>query len=1057
MKELIGKTLNRYKITQLLGEGGMGAVFKAQDLTLQRDVAVKVMHPHFARQPNFRERFLQEARTAARMDHPGIMQVYDFGQDQEILYIIMEFIPGNNLQNLLRDMKSNGQWIRLDEAVNMLRQVALALDYAHRQGVLHRDIKPANIMLKPDAVEGLPYRPVITDLGLARLLDGARMTQEGTSMGTPVYMSPEQALGETSDNRSDVYSLGVLLFELVVGHPPFPIRNLSDAVRYHTKEPPPSPRSLRPEIPEDLEKAILFALEKKPENRLRDAGALAEALKRITPALDALATAVPTVIESSQINQAVSLMTQMGQDPAAGRGASILQEFESPEAGSGDSIQIMGADKKTMDVLFKGKEMTIGRSDENDIPLPSNSVSRHHARITFDGSRYQIIDLNSTNGTYLGQTRLLPGVPENWSPEVPVRMGEFFLKLVQAKPAASDPSKARTGLYSPPAGTVAGTFVASQVQQGGSSTSRIGVVVEDTGLTIQPGQAGTLVVILLNQGPVVDHFLIQVEGVPETWVPTMSPVQLMPGGQQQVRLAITPPRAPESKAGRYNLRVRAISQDNPKESATATTAITVAPFYRLTAELYPQKIRTGKPARMTIKNLGNTREVFKVRFRDRADELVFHPDTAEVQVPPGGSGAAEFRPELGKRYWFGASKSHPFNGEIATAQGESQNLSGEAVSTPIIPLWMIPVAMMLCVVLLAAGGYLLSDFNSQTAQATQSIQATQTEVARLALLVDTDGDGLTDIRERELGTVINSADSDADGLSDKAEVEGVTDPLNPDTDGDGLNDGEEKIWKTDPNAPDTDGDTLSDGQEVKVLNTSPINLDTDGDGMNDNVDPDPGKLPTLTPTPTITPSPTPTIVPTATIPADGVSLNCDGTYQRLSILDAGGGGKTITVDNLVNGSWKPVWAISSGNPMDSQLEDDAGLYRFGDCRQLLVVPLRFTGSGAALQLAIYKWNGSTMEQVLNDGGIHGTWFTEQNRFVSVERSVYLFGEPNSSPCNKELVGYRWNGDNFVDDGTSITPTYSGTPPTECQAPTPTIKLTFFIMPPIIIVTPLVAP
>ena len=662
MKELIGKTLNRYRITQLLGEGGMGAVFKAQDLTLQRDVAVKVMHPHFARQPNFRERFLQEARTAARMDHPGVVQVYDFGQHEDILYIIMEFIPGENLQKLLKEMKANGQWIRLDEAVSLLAQVALALDYAHQQGVLHRDIKPANIMLKPDPSNGLPFRPVITDLGLARLLDGSRMTQEGTSMGTPVYMSPEQALGESGDNRSDVYSLGVLLFELVVGHPPFPIRNLSDAVRFHTKEPPPPPRSLRPEIPEDLEKAILFALEKNPENRLPNAGALAEALKHITPSLDALATAVPTVIESQKIEQAVSLMTQIGQDPAGGRGASVLQEFEAPEAGSGDIIQVMGADKKTTDFPFTGKEMTIGRGDENDITLPSNSVSRSHARITFDGKKYQIVDLNSTNGTFIGRTRLLPGVPENWPPDTAVRMGEFFLKLIQAQPAVEqDPSKARTGLYTPP-GTVAGTFVASKIEAAAGG-SRIGIVVEDSGLNIQPGQSGALVVILLNQGSVVDHFRLTVEGVPDTWVVLPPPVQLMPGAQQHVRIPITPPRDPASKAGRYNLRLRATSQDNPKESAAANTSISLAPFYRLNAELHPQKIQTGKPARLTIKNLGNTREVFKIRFRDRADELKFHPDNAEVQVTPGGSGSAEFRPELANRYWFGASRSHPFSGE----------------------------------------------------------------------------------------------------------------------------------------------------------------------------------------------------------------------------------------------------------------------------------------------------------------------------------------------------------------------------------------------------------
>jgi hypothetical protein len=169
--------------------------------------------------------------------------------------------------------------------------------------------------------------------------------------------------------------------------------------------------------------------------------------------------------------------------------------------------------------------------------------------------------------------------------------------------------------------------------------------------------------------------------------------------------------------------------------------------------------------------------------------------------------------------------------------------------------------------------------------ATQSIAATRTEAAQRALVVDTDGDGLTDVQERSLGTVINSKDSDGDGLFDKAEVDGGTNPTNPDSDGDALNDGDEKLWRTDPNAPDSDGDTLQDGLEVNLLGTSPINVDTDGDGLNDNVDPDPGKLPTP-------PSPAPP--PSPTIPADSISFNCDGTAAP-EHLD-GISGKTITVD-----------------------------------------------------------------------------------------------------------------------------------------------------------------
>ena len=256
MDQLIGQTLSRYKIISLLGEGGMGAVYKARDLTLQRDVAFKIMHPQFARQPNFQERFLQEARTAARFDHPSIVKVYDFGQQQGMLFIVMEFIPGNNLGKLLRDLRSRNQWIVLPEAIQLVSQISMALDYIHQQGITHRDIKPDNIMLKPEPSNGLPYRPVLTDLGLAKLAEGGVFTQDGTSMGTPAYMSPEQAMGTKTDRRSDVYSLGILLFELVVGRLPFQAKTLTEAIHLHTQETPPTPQSIRADVPDEIQKIL---------------------------------------------------------------------------------------------------------------------------------------------------------------------------------------------------------------------------------------------------------------------------------------------------------------------------------------------------------------------------------------------------------------------------------------------------------------------------------------------------------------------------------------------------------------------------------------------------------------------------------------------------------------------------------------------------------------------------------------------------------------------------------------------------------------------------------
>jgi serine/threonine protein kinase len=432
MQNLVGQTLNRYQITRLLGEGGMGAVYRANDATLQREVAIKVMHDNFAHQKDFQERFLQEARTAARMNHPGIVQVFDFGQDQGHLYIVMKYIPGDNLEDLLRALRAQNRWMPLSESVELIRQVALALDYAHNHSVLHRDLKPGNIMIEPEPADGLPYRPVLTDLGLAKLAQGGLTTQDSSSMGTPAYMSPEQAMGRSTDPRSDVYSLGIMLFELATGQLPFPARNLSDAIRYHVQTPPPDPHSIRPEIPVELEQVILQAIQKEPAKRYQSASDLAEALKVTLPAAGQVLSS-PAGIQAS-----LSLLTQYQNSLIELRGASILGAFPPapPSAStddlSQDRIQVLASDQTSRAVVITHPSMTIGRDPECELPLDDPKASRRHARLDFDGQSYRVTDLNSTNGSYLSNARLTPGVAQVWNPEQTLRLGDTYLRLLRA-------------------------------------------------------------------------------------------------------------------------------------------------------------------------------------------------------------------------------------------------------------------------------------------------------------------------------------------------------------------------------------------------------------------------------------------------------------------------------------------------------------------------------------------------------------------------------------------------------------------------------------------------
>jgi serine/threonine protein kinase len=825
LANLVGQTLNRYKIISLLGEGGMGAVFKARDVTLQRDVAIKIMHAHFARLPNFQERFLQEARTAARMDHPGIVQVYDFGSDRSFLYIVMKYIPGDNLEKMLRDLRAKKQWIVLNEAVHLIRQIALALDYAHHQGVLHRDMKPANVMIEPEPTGKLSYRPVLTDLGLAKLAEGGIATQDGTSMGTPAYMSPEQALGNPTDPRSDVYSLGVMLFELVVGQLPFPAKTISEAIKYHVRQAPPKPRSLFPDLPENLEKIILKAMEKEPANRYQSAEAFAKALEQTISSTTSVSTA-PTAVKD-----AVSLYTQYQKSLVEQRGVSVFQEFAAPLELTEDKIQILAPDKTSKIVAIKTGGMTIGRDSDNNIPIDDQKASRHHARIDFDGKTYRVYDLDSTNGTYLANARLLPGIAEEWTSEKALRIGDTWFRLLRAQL---------------PEGSLVGGRGTTKFDQSLVRTSpgegRVGVFIDSSQLSVEPGKALNIAITLLNQGNRVDHFNTNLDGIPSSWIASTPPVvQMMPGDQKEVTAVIRPPQEPKSRAGIYSLIIKVTSQDSIDQFVEVKASLTVTPYTNFRSELYPQKVKNGQTSQVKVANLGNTPAGFNLDWQDRGNELNFQPSQTKLQIPEGQAAIAEFRASARQKRWFGSAQSHPFTARVSAENGETQTQNGELISKGIIPIWLPPLLIMLCCILVAIGGFIYKAQTDAQKTAVALVMAqTATAQAQLEQIVQKTSSAIEAAKGTATalaGTAIALGDDDGDGLSNAQELTLGTNPANPDTDGDGLNDGDEvNIYGTNPKNLDSDGDTLTDGQEVNTYKTSPVNADTDGDGLKDGIE-----------------------------------------------------------------------------------------------------------------------------------------------------------------------------------------------------------------------------
>ncbi len=292
----IGKTLGeRYQILEVVGQGGMSAVYKAKDPNLQRIVAVKLIHPHLSTDPKFIIRFEEEARAVAQLRHPNIVQVYDFNHDDEVYYMVQEFIPGETLQARLQRLNTAGRRMPVEESIRYASDILNAMGYAHQRGMIHRDIKPANIMLD---VNG---KGILMDFGIVKILGGETHTATGAVVGTAMYMSPELIRGESPDERSDIYSLGVTLFEMVSGHPPFEAESAMTLMMMHLNDPVPNLQSLRPEVPEDMVMAIQKALSKDRTARFGSAAEFSAALKRILDRLEGGLPYSATQIDNSPL------------------------------------------------------------------------------------------------------------------------------------------------------------------------------------------------------------------------------------------------------------------------------------------------------------------------------------------------------------------------------------------------------------------------------------------------------------------------------------------------------------------------------------------------------------------------------------------------------------------------------------------------------------------------------------------------------------------------------------------------------------------------------------
>lgn len=268
---MIGSILgNRYRILELVGEGGMALVYKAECSLLNREVAVKVLRPQYASDAEFVERFRREAQAAASLSHPNVVNIYDVGQQDDIHYIVMEYVRGENLKDIIR----RNAPLPIHQALDISRQIAEALYHAHQNNIVHRDIKPQNILLTRDG------RVKVTDFGIAKAISSSSVTQTGVVMGSVQYFSPEQARGIPAGHVSDIYALGCVMYELLTGSVPFKGDSPIAVALKHIQDNPVPPRQIRPGIPIAVESIIMKALEKNKERRYQSAQDMANEIRK---------------------------------------------------------------------------------------------------------------------------------------------------------------------------------------------------------------------------------------------------------------------------------------------------------------------------------------------------------------------------------------------------------------------------------------------------------------------------------------------------------------------------------------------------------------------------------------------------------------------------------------------------------------------------------------------------------------------------------------------------------------------------------------------------------
>ncbi len=495
METIVGRRLAQYKIVAVIGTGSVGVVYRVEDVNLRRPCALKLIHPAIVRQPEMQRRLQYSVKNVSRLSHPTIVPLYDYGRKKGRAYLASAFIPGISLRHLLESLADRQQTLRLDEILHLTAQIAEGLAYAHQRRLVHQDLHPGNILIKrldrPARPDEPPLQATLTDFGLSVAPPGGLQTTPlGDISRSLPYLAPEQCVGDALDGRTDIYSLGVILYQMVAGQLPFTVTKPNEAIMRHMLENPRPLRSLCPGLPAAVAEIVEKAMTKAPGGRFQTASQMAAALRqaavRLTSADIHLFTPQQTVISltdhltemgqqkvtkpatppvvngrSRQSRPSPEPQTSVRQARSSTVAAPILpgrrrpvsaarldtgtvkmplpalaaqQESSTARVSSYGRITITQPGQPPRQLDLSRSRLIIGRRSTSDIALNDLSVSRRHAELRWVDGRWLVRDLGSSGGTFVDGRKLTPQQSVPWLPSQTLRIGVYSLHWVGATP-----------------------------------------------------------------------------------------------------------------------------------------------------------------------------------------------------------------------------------------------------------------------------------------------------------------------------------------------------------------------------------------------------------------------------------------------------------------------------------------------------------------------------------------------------------------------------------------------------------------------------------------------